>query len=402
MFVAATLALYAVLAWNSRELLLKGRQDFTIYYTAGKMVNMGLGGHLYGPDAQYRVQQEFADTSATRTPLPYNHPPFEAWFFSLLARLPYFSAYLAWVGTNLLVLIALPVLLRSYTQQLKDVGLFWWVCSALTFFPVFIALLQGQDSVLLLFLLALVFIALREGKEGMAGCCLGLGLFRFHLVLLFVLVFAVQKRGRALLAFCAAAMALCLISVGTVGWHTTISYPAELWRTEQGLQNSSLMLHAMPSIGGALTVIGRTWPRPLLYTVIALSSIPLVVLVLRKWKGPSTGASLDLGFSLCIVVSLLVSYHVLVHDMSLLLLPLWLLLDRCRVQPQTTAFKRVLLIGPMCALYCAPLQLILWFRYRSVGPMAVVLLLWAWGIVLEISRPDLKQTTSEYTVPGPA
>src|SRR2546426_4294622 len=60
LFLAGMLLLHLLLAWNAADLIRKGYPDFTIFYSAGKIVRQGLGAKLYDEQTQYRIQQEFA------------------------------------------------------------------------------------------------------------------------------------------------------------------------------------------------------------------------------------------------------------------------------------------------------------------------------------------------------
>src|SRR5580658_7697280 len=96
LLIVGMLCIHAVLFWKARDLVRQGYPDFTIFYTAGKMLRQGLGHSLYDGALQYQVQQSFASGVRIRKgPLPYNHPPFEALIFLPLASLDYAMAYLA-------------------------------------------------------------------------------------------------------------------------------------------------------------------------------------------------------------------------------------------------------------------------------------------------------------------
>src|SRR5215467_5043676 len=91
--------IHAIIVYQTLPLLRRGYQDFTIFYTAGRILQGGQTGSLYDLKAQYKLQQDFASFVAIRKgPLPYNHPPFEALLFLPLAYLPFWSAYLLWTA----------------------------------------------------------------------------------------------------------------------------------------------------------------------------------------------------------------------------------------------------------------------------------------------------------------
>src|SRR5215467_15954971 len=89
-FVAGMIAVHAFFLWRVRAGIERGDPDFTVFYTAGRMLRRGLGAHLYDPRAQQTVQAEFAKNfDVRRGPLPYIHPPFEALVFLPLTYFPY-------------------------------------------------------------------------------------------------------------------------------------------------------------------------------------------------------------------------------------------------------------------------------------------------------------------------
>src|SRR4029077_20601165 len=201
-FLTGMFLLHALLFWSLREKIRQGYSDFSIFYTAGMIFRQGHADRLYDTGLQFRIQREFASQVYIRQgALPCNHPPFEAVLFAPLAGLSYTAAYTAWDLLNLAILAALPFLLRSYVPLLQRYPTILWWLAMLAFFPVFAALLQGQDSILLLLIFSLTYIAFRKNQEFAVGCWLGLGLFRFHLVLPLMLILLLHRKRKALLGF---------------------------------------------------------------------------------------------------------------------------------------------------------------------------------------------------------
>ena len=183
-FLAAMIVLHGWMVFSLRREIATGYPDFTIFYTAGKCILQGHGRQLYDLETQFAIQREFAaEVKHRENPLPFNHPPFEALLFAPLARLPYVAAYLVWAVFNLALILGLWILLRPRLPSLHAFLPALPLLAMFAFFPVVIALLQGQDSILLLFLYALAFSALATGRNFVAGVCLGLALFKFQLVL---------------------------------------------------------------------------------------------------------------------------------------------------------------------------------------------------------------------------
>lgn len=388
LFLAAMAALDFELAWNSRELLREGYPDFTIFYSAARIVRQGLGHRLYDDATQYRSQQEFASgVSIRRGALPYNHPPFEALIFIPFSFLPYPLGYLLWDLASFLILGVLLFLLRPHVAFLQHVSAAYWLCAVAGFFPTFMALLQGQDIILLLLIFTLVFIFEKEKADFTAGCCLGLGLFLFHLVLPLVLLWLLQKRKRGLLGFFLVASTLTLISVAVVGSHAAFHYPSSVWRMEQvmGRLGTAVPI-GMPNLRGLLEgPLAHLFSKSGSEVLIALVSIALVLFTASKWK-TDTGTGFNLGFSLCVIVTILVSYHAVVYDLSLLVLPMALILDHVRQDESLRGGMRVALLGPVFLLFFTPLQIFLSLFAQRYSLMALVLLFWLGAVAREIQR----------------
>lgn len=396
LFLGGMLSLHILIAWNSRDLIRKGYPDFTIFYSAGKIVRQGLGKQLYDESTQYRAEQEFAAGVTIRQgPLPYNHPPFEALIFVPFTRLPYPTAFLAWDFLNILILLSLQPLLRSRIPVLQrtHAGVFFFL--SLAFFPVFIALLQGQDIILLLLLFTLAFVALKKRADFGAGCCLGLGLFRFHYVLPFMVILLLKKKYKAVLGFISVALVLGAISIVLVGWKGAVDYPNYVLHVEQTMaQRKTAVPTGMPNLRGLLdSLIHPGTSRILRSGVLAAMSLGLIFFCSFKWKAKNTAAS-DLEFALCVLTTVLVGYHAFAYDLSLLILPLALVTNHVFETHTFLDWRRSALIGPIFLLFFTPLHMLLALRSGRYSLMALVLLVWFWGIAREISRdsPDHPQT----------
>jgi hypothetical protein len=94
----------------------------------------------------------------------------------------------------------------------------------------------------------------------------------------------------------------------------------------------------------------------------------------------------DLGFALCLVVTVLVSYHTFAYDMTLLLLPMALVTRGIHGE----WVDRFLLI-PVITLFCGPLLLFLWLHLGHAEVLSLVLLAWAWAIMKKMSRLALPE-----------
>jgi hypothetical protein len=105
----------------------------------------------------------------------------------------------------------------------------------LMFYPIALALMQGQDSILLLALLASALLALDHGRELTAGILVGLGLFKMQIVVPIALLFLLWKRWRFLAGFALSGVMVSLISLGVVGVTQTGAYARSLLSVGAGV-----------------------------------------------------------------------------------------------------------------------------------------------------------------------
>jgi Glycosyltransferase family 87 len=390
LFLAGMLSVHLAIAWNSVELIRKGYPDFTIFYSSARILAQGLGRQLYDEPTQYRVQQQFAaGVSIRQGPLPYNHPPFEALAFVPFTWMRYPVAYLVWNLLNLIFLAMTLLVLRLALPGLRSVSVAAWLFVWVAFFPVFFALLQGQDVLFLVLLFTGVYVLLRRNSDIAAGCCLALGLFRFHLVLPLVLILLWQKRTKAIFGFFATAAVLAVISIAIVGWQGALAYPGQVWQMERTMeQHQTIFPLRMANVRGLLATLLPFASRLASNLVIGALSLALLLFAAHKWKMASL-AEFDLGFSLCVIVTVLVSYHTLAYDLSLLILPVTLTIQHLfkiddskneDSQPRT----RLFLLVPLFLLFFSPLHAFLAMRDGHYNLFALVLLFWCWALSREI------------------
>ena len=383
-FLASMLIIHAVSWWASRDRLRAGYQDFTIFYTAGTMLSQGEGAQLYDNALQFQMQQKFAPKVNIREgPLPYNHLPIEGLLFIPFAKIPYFQAYLLWDLLNLLMLAGALFVLRPHLPALHGQSLILLVLLGLAFFPVFTALLQGQDILLLLLLFALAYTAMRRNSAFAAGCWLGLGWFRFPLILPFVLILLRRKPWQLLCGFTLAGALMAVASAAVVGWKQTLLYPVYMWRVER-TSVGPIAPRNMPNLRGLLeTALSGLGSWASVAGMVVFLSLALLWFCSSRWKPDSDKARFDLGFSLAMLAAVLASYHAYVYDLSVLLIPVLLIANYCLMQRATRGEWAI--AAPMFVLFLTPLYSVLLFRMRLTCLLAILLLAWLGGIAREIS-----------------
>jgi hypothetical protein len=370
-----------------RDRIAKADPDFTAFYTAGTLLREGRGNELYKAGAQEEVQQQFAtDSDIRRGPLPYIHPSFEALLFLPLSFLAYPDAFLVWEAFNLGMLLAVSLLLRGILSSLQPTPLWEWILALLAFFPIFANFLQGQDAILLLLLLVLSFRSLDSNSPFVAGCWLGLGIFRYHLVVPLVLILGWRHR-RMLFGFAATASAAVLLSFAIVGWHAALQYPEYTLHWASTPQFGRMPPSLMPNLLGLVTgwpiAQGARWPLQL--GVLAVSALLLIV-VARMRNRANDRNLLALAFACAVITAVLVGYNTGSYDLSLLVLPIALLADYCLGGFEGLPGATTRLVLPAVPLLLSPLWFLLWRRWERMNLMAIFLLWWLYAIRRETLR----------------
>src|ERR1700690_1024620 len=382
LYLAGMVLIHAAVFWSVREQIRKGYSDFTIYYCAGKIVRQGLGHQLYDTVTQFKVQREFSPDVAIRLDaLPYNHPPFEAALFAPFTLVSYPAAFAMWALANLAMLIALPFMLRPELGHLQIYPWPFWVLASLGFFPIFFALLQGQDAILLLFLYTLAFLCLKKNRDVFAGGWLALGLFKPHLILPFVFLFLVQGRKKVLYGFLPTAAVLGLVSTAIVGREGMLLYPRYVFHLEETMAQGAITPSDMPNLRGVLYLLlhGSSYVG-----IVALVS-SVGVLLFAAWRCRGGTNLLDLKFSLAAVATVLVSYHGLGCDLSMLLLPILLVANELLGKDEVRGWPDFLTIAMIALLFFSPFQLILLMRSNRLALMGWAVLFLFLGIVGQTS-----------------
>ena len=331
--------------------------DFSEFYAAGQMVRHGLGNSLYDLRVQAEFQLKVAPVHAF-----YLRPPFEALLFVPFTYLSYRAAYAAWLMFSLAILAGAARLIQGNTDVLDamfqytrgipvDFGLLLLVF--LTFSPTMDCLLIGQDSVLMLLIYTLVFLTLKRGWELEAGGLLALGLFKFHLVLPFAIIFALRRRGSFVLGFAGIALLLIAISVLVSGPGVLVSYPAMFLNSKYRMLMGFQPEYAANIRGLLYLITPSKIPGVISGAVVAALSAFLLWVTARIWRD----SEFELFFSAAVIAALLTGYHSFVYDLSLLLLPVAIVCSE--LAKRKILLSNLTLNGALIVLFVQPIHYVL-------------------------------------------
>ena len=397
--IAGLLLAYGIIFFQLRRQVSEGYSDFISFYTAGTILQRGAASRLYDLGLQYEIQKEVAPHVRSRQgALPFVRPAFEAWLYWPLAYLPYKASFLVWALFSCGCLLAVAAILRAEITALRVFSPAVMFAATLSYFPVFVTLLQGQDSILLLLVYAAAYRALRRNAPLASGMILGLGTFKFTLLLPFLIAFLVRRQIRVLLGFAITSVLLAGISVVTVGWSAATYYPRFLLNIDK-LAPAVNVPKDMPNIRGLLSLLFHTGSLPAAGTlVVALLSVLLLVFAVIKFPQQSDSSIFDLGFSFNLAVTVLVSYHCHSFDLSVLLVPIGLVLGLLLSGREVPPRARAALMWGGGLIAFSPLYLVLSLALSYTSLLAVILLLFTFVLGFAISELERGYSAAEQTL----
>ncbi len=391
MFLLAMAISHAAMALNVAHALQNGYQDFTIFYTAGRMVRSGQASTLYDPDAQYRTEKEFApDVRIRQAALPYIHTPFEALIFVPFTFLGYVPAYALWTALNVALIILNLVLLRKHFAEIRALSPVLLVLAAAGFFPIAIGLIQGQDTILVLLSVVYSMVLLKDGRDSLAGAALGLGLLKFHFIAPLALILAI-RRPRLLVGFVPIGLGFGCLSILIVGLHGVVHYVHYVLSLERTGAGGAIMASDMPNLRGLIdTLMGLRADTVGSMAVTLICSI--AVFWATQWRVRKGDESVLRTFALATVAAILISYHALPYDLVLLFPSV--VVPLAKAVPENTRLSRadtVLLV----LFFLTPLYVLLWLRLNQFAWFGLLLiaLLWRLGRPSATNESFLREAT---------
>jgi hypothetical protein len=336
---------------------LKGNGDFSAFYRTAVMARSGQLHNLYDADTQVLFDRTGFPSLQRYPPYFFYHPPYEVPLLLPLAFMSYQTAFWLWTAFSFLLLVVSGYVLESEFQELRRVSGIPIALLVLTCFPAIMVFLRGQDSALLLLLVALAFRQFERKRDASCGILLGLALFKFQFIAPLVVILAFRRRLRLIAAFLTTAAALLGVSwmlVGTSGlrlyWQLLGNHtPEMLWR--------------MPNLRGLVESLGGA---PTLSVALSLCLV--------LWCGWTVARMETGGFPLATLCTVLVSYHGHVYDYVLLAIPvLWILNRAIHIESSLWSF------WPAMFFLMTPVYVLL-THYQATWVFALPLLLLAFTI----------------------
>lgn len=362
------LALFVVvlyLAQHFREM--QNGIDFCHFYAAARIVRDGRGAQLYDPLLQYDYLARYSGRVGTY----FNHPAFETLIYLPFCLWTLSSGYTLWSAFNAVLLLFVAKLLSNQLLLSRSWPLLGFV--SLLYVPVVLNFLQGQDSLLLLFLLCAAFTAEQRHRNFLAGCLLACGLFKFHLVIPLAIVLMVGA-GRSLWrGLVCGGLGLIGLSATSLGWSAISMYPQFLYRLSS-LPLAGIHYRAMANLRGLWEVAVSDSSR-LTFCFAVGSSLAVLGIGAHASLLCKRSSCNKLAWAIAVLTATLVSYQISPHDLTILLLPVALLVDHIRTDKEVPQITRVLVVVTSGLLLLPPLHLLLLAHhvYAPIGVITIVL-----------------------------
>ena len=318
---------------------------------------LGHAGHLYDRSAIAAMQFTLAGLHYHhRGGLPYLYPPFAAVLQAPLAALPVRVAYGLWMAVNGALLALCLRAGQMYARLHGRRAVLFWL-AALAWLPVFVMLLQGKNTLVILAAMSASLALLMRGRDAAGGAVLSLVILKPYFAVPFLIVLLLRRRWTAVGGFLAAAGVLLALPLPISGPQMAGAYLHSLvqalhWRNEVG----GYTPQANQGIAGFTALL---LPSPLSSAVMyLLDAACLALLALHARRTDS----LPLLFATAVLAGLLIAPHLLIHDLVLVLLPVPIAL-RFSANSGESSLRWVLLGGYVAVwagfvlVHSVPLQL---------------------------------------------
>lgn len=282
--------------------MLRGQNDFLAFYAGAKLAGTP---ELYSAAAAKQWQAKVADVWLPA--VIYIRPPFYAAMLKPLAMLPYRAAYALFQALNLAALAAF-----LWTRARRDPLL--WALGAVSI-PVATAFANGQDILLLIWVVVAACELERRGKHFWAGLVLSLLAIKFHIFIFVPLVILLHKRWNMLAGGALGGCVLFTVASMLQGWNWPAGYLRFLQTPE--LTPTPMTMPNLRGLAMALApALSSESSRAALMLEIALAAAVVIALLAAVWKASDFGAAM----AAAVIAGLLVGRHAYVQDCCLLLL----------------------------------------------------------------------------------
>ena len=294
---------------NGLETAVGGRVggDFPAFYGAGRIVRHGLSQALYDPSVQQQMQSDLLEHYPGGW-IHFAYPPFVALAYTPFTFLSFKAAYV--VHTILMAACCL-LALWLLRPTLPPLGSYFapLFAACLTFYPLFRAVVGGQNSALSLLCAAGAIAALHQRRDFAAGLWIGAWFFKPQFAIPAALVAC--RSVWAVLGVCVGASICFLLSASIMG----LGWPIVWLRAA----TEFVAVDRLVDAGNGVSLVDLTWEWGIPAVGVPIAAVvALLVLALAFFRNGGTAARIGLASS----AAPLISPHALYYDGALALIAL--------------------------------------------------------------------------------
>lgn len=349
--------------------------DFIAFYTAGRITRLDGPGQVYDIDRQQQVQAEQVGFELIPGQvLLYNHIPWLIPLLWLIAGPNYVYSFIAWQLLLLGILVlSILLLVRMLPGGWKGENSLPLLLGGVTFFPLFASLMNGQDTAFACLGAVLLASGVLNRRDYLGGLGLALITVRPHIALLLAIPFLFHHRKVLIWAIIFGA-GLAGLSLLLIGWDGARNYldlvlisAAGEWYglKEAAMVNLIGLLHRFAPGLGVETIRLTGW--------IVYASALLGLSIVWKFSREIRETQLTLA----VILGMFAVPHLHYHDLTLLLIPLWLLLNLL-VRGGYLPLRDAILIPVGASLLLLLGSLIPGAQYSLPALVMIVLILATW------------------------
>jgi hypothetical protein len=296
----------------------------------------GRAGELYELDAVHAFERQIATAAGLDlgdAVGPWWNPPFYAWAFAPLSRLPFGTALAVWTLLNLACVGGAAATLARTVKRAGGTARLWGLVPLLLFTscPLYLAITHGQNTGMSLLIVTVAALAWRQRKAILAGAAVALLAYKPQLAAVLGLVLVIDFGGRAFASAAAVGSALLLLNAITLpGTLTDYLYrlPANvhhlqvelpyLWERHVTLRAFWRMLLLGRDAGEA-----GPWVTALTVTSCAavIGMVAVAVVRVRRATGEAATAARDQLVALTLLATPLLMPFYFDYDLLLLAVP---------------------------------------------------------------------------------
>ena len=288
--------------------------DYPAFYAAGNIIAKGDWDKLYNSEYQAKLQSDFFP-GQSHVFLPFAYPPFVAAAYYPFSLVNYRLSY----TLNTIFMFAavfLSIWLLSPIHHLIRENYVFFAAVALSFYPMFRAVLNGQNTALTFLLITLTWRASLAKRDVLAGIALGLLLFKPQFALPLIGLYIISGRLRVGLGTLFTAFILYIISavISGPGWIIEwYNYASWLQAEDAGINFDK----AISWIGFLQAVMG--WKNNAAIVIGWAMSLATTVFLVFIWVRGGRGGDLTAKLGISVAALVLIPPHVNFYDMGIVL-----------------------------------------------------------------------------------